>query len=436
MAIPSPGAALLAAATPLVLFHVDYQPGFTLGTGAADLDVLSSDLVLLVLGVAVAARLARSGWRPLRPGLPIWLFAGAFLGWIAISTLLPVASDREYAFSQHAVTAAKFAEYAILALAVPVLARRRGEVELLLGAIAGWAALATAIALAQFAGLDVLDAWPAGYRQPSFLGHHDFAALSGCALAIGLAALVFQKHKRLGASACVSGALGLVLSGSLAGLLGVLAALAAAGLVVLARRSSLRPLAAAGAGIAVAGLLLVALRGNDLDDFLRFAGIKEAGAQVQEEGVETYSHRTLLAYLGVRVWHDHPVLGAGWQASGEYSLVSEYLPDARKRFPDVPAEAFPEPGRRYGVQNAWVQALADLGAIGFLLFAGLLATGVWLGLRAAIGTGAWTGLAAAGILLVTAAVWTAQGLVAALALDSLTWLGLGIAAAATGASRD
>jgi hypothetical protein len=114
--------------------------------------------------------------------------------------------------------------------------------------------------------------------------------------------------------------------------------------------------------------------------------------------------------------------------------VSPYLSDARKRFPDVPAEAFPAPGRRYGVQNAWVQSLADLGAIGFLLFAGLLGAGVWLALRGAIGAGAWTSLAAAGILLVAAAVWTAQGLVAALALDSLTWLGLGLAA--VGVSRE
>lgn len=434
LAIPSPGAALLAAATPLVLFHVDYQPGFTIGTGAADVDVVLSDFVLLVLGIAVAARLARAGPHPLLHGRPVWLLAGAFLGWIAISTLQPLASSREYAFSQHAVTAAKFAEYAVLALAVPVLARRREELELVLGVIAGWAALATAVGLIQFAGLDVFGAWPAGYRQPSFLGHHDFAALSGSALAIGTAALVFRKHKLLAAAACAAGALGLVLSGALAGLLGVLAMVVAAAIVVLRRRESLRPLATIGAGIAVAAIALVTFRGNDLDDFLRFAGLRGTAERTQAAGVETYSHRTLLAYLGLRIWSDHPVLGAGWQASGEYSLVSRYLPDARERFPSVPAEAFPAPARRYGVQNAWVQALADLGAVGFLLFAGLLTAGVALGLRAAIDAGAWTGLAAAGILLVTAAVWTAQGLVAALALDSLTWLGLGFAAAKV--SRD
>jgi O-antigen ligase len=86
------------------------------------------------------------------------------------------------------------------------------------------------------------------------------------------------------------------------------------------------------------------------------------------------------------------------------------------------------PGRRYGVQNAWVQALADLGAIGFLLVAALFALPLWRAGRRALAHPGWTALAAAGMLLVVAAVWTAQGLVAALALDTLTWLGIGLAA--------
>ena len=108
------------------------------------------------------------------------------------------------------------------------------------------------------------------------------------------------------------------------------------------RHVGLRPLAAAGAAVAVAALLLVALRGNDLDDFLRFTGVLAENQEQETRGVETYSHRTLLAYLGLRIWADHPIAGAGWQASGEFDLVDRYLPDARERFPDVPAEAFPD----------------------------------------------------------------------------------------------
>src|SRR5688500_1868694 len=102
---------------PLVLFHVDYQPGFTLGSGTADVDVLLSDVVLLVVAAAVAVSVARSGAGSLRRSLPLWLLAAAFLAWVAIGVVHPLASDREYAFAKHAITAAKFGEYAVLALA-------------------------------------------------------------------------------------------------------------------------------------------------------------------------------------------------------------------------------------------------------------------------------------------------------------------------------
>lgn len=428
MATPSPGASLLAVVTPLVLFHVDYQPGFSVGAGSADVDVYLSDLLLAVLAVAVALRLRRDGAAVLRHGRAIWTLAAGLLLWIGIDTLLPLLSDRDYSFSAHAVSAAKFAEYAVLALAVPVLARRRGEVELLLAVLAGWAALAALVGVLQFVGVDIFSAWDAGRRQPSFLGHHDFAALAGSSYAIGLAALVFRKHKAGGIAACAAGGVGLVVSGSIAGVLGVVGVLAAVAVVVLRRRSAARTLAAASAAVAVVALLVVALRGNDLDDFLRFTGVLDE--RQEEHGIETYSHRTLLAYLGARIWLDHPIVGAGWHASGEYDVVSPYLADAHERFPDVQEQAFPAPDRPYGVQNAFIQALADLGVIGLLLFAGLLAAGVWLAERTALRENAWTALSAAGILLVTAGIWTAQGLLAALGVGSLMWLGLGLAASA------
>jgi O-antigen ligase len=434
LATPSPGAALLAVVTPLLLFHVDYQPGFSLGAGATDVDVHLSDLLLALVAGAVAVRVARSGGRPLRAALPLWIVSGAFLAWIAASTLHPLLSDRHYDFGQHLITAAKFAEYAILAPAVVLLARRRDERELLLVVIAGWGALAAVVGLLQFVGVDIFDGWAAGRRQPSFLGHHDFAALAGCAFAIGLAALVLRRHRAAAAGALVAGAAGLVLSGSIAGLLGVVATFAVIGIAALRSGSARRPLAAAGAGVLVAALLLVALRGNDLDDFLRFTGVLSEQPQ-KAQGVETYSHRTLLAYLGLRIWEDHPVAGAGWQASGEYDVVAPYVPDAHRRFPDIPAEAFPVPGRRYGVQNAWVQSLADLGVLGFLLFGALLALPFWRAVRSARADVSWIALAVMGMLRVVAADWTAQGLVAALALDTLTWLGVGFAAALSADDR-
>lgn len=430
MATPSPGAALLALAVPLTLFHTGHQPGISFG--AAAVDVYLSDVALLALAGAVAASLLRHGPPPIGRARLLWLAGAAFLAWIAIGTLLPTLRDQPYDATTHLVTAAKYAEYAVLAVAVPVLARSREERELVLVVLVGWAAAAALVGTAQFLGADVFDAWAAGRRQPSFLGHHDFAGLAATAYAIGLGCLALGRRRRLALLGCVAGGIGLVVSGSVAGLLGLGLALAAALLVARGRKGAGLPragraLGAATAGVAVVALLVVAFRGNDLNDFLRFTGLLDE--RQEERAVETYSHRTLLAYLGLRIWRDHPVAGAGWQASREYELLRPYLPDARARFPDVPDEAFPRPGFTFGVQNAWVQALSDLGVIGFALFGLLLGGGAWLGVAAALRSGALPALAGAGTVLVAAALWTAQGLVPGLGMDSLTWLGLGLVAA-------
>ena len=53
-----------------------------------------------------------------------------------------------------------------------------------------WSLVASSVALVQFFGVDVFDAWPPGWRQPSFLGHSDLAALSGINLELYEAAKV------------------------------------------------------------------------------------------------------------------------------------------------------------------------------------------------------------------------------------------------------
>ena len=61
--------------------------------------------------------------------------------------------------------------------------------------IVAWSIAATGFALLQFFGVDIADAWAAGRRQPSFLGHSDFAALSAFALGIGLAGLLLAQRR-------------------------------------------------------------------------------------------------------------------------------------------------------------------------------------------------------------------------------------------------
>ena len=187
----------------------------------------------------------------------------------------------------------------------------------------------------------------------------------------------------------------------------------------------------------IAGGILI-MRGGDVDQFIRFLGIRRESVSA-EENVQTYVQRTMLAYIGWRIFLDHPVAGAGWQASvKEEQVYGDYLDDAKREFPDTPPLAFPSPEHPYGIQNAYIQALADLGLIGFVLLLATFASGLFLAGRAALrGPPASmpAGAIAAAWLLLAMGTWTAVGLVAGVPLDALTWIALGLAAtAASGAA--
>ena len=81
--------------------------------------------------------------------------------------------------------------------------------------------------------------------------------------------------------------------------------------------------------MALAGSLV--LRGGDIADFIGFLGSQDT----RSTQVETYSQRTVLIYIGVRIFRDHPLTGVGWQGSELPSSFEPYLGDARRRFPDV-----------------------------------------------------------------------------------------------------
>jgi hypothetical protein len=201
--------------------------------------------------------------------------------------------------------------------------------------------------------------------------------------------------------------------------------LATAALVLLARRRG----AATGRQLAVVAAVVVAvtagttlMRASTIERFAEFLGLRD---RVTDTRVESYAHRTLLAYIGARIWLDHPVAGVGWQGSSEEWAYRPYLADARDRFPDEPDEAFPSPEHPWGVQSLYVQVPADLGLVGVAALVGLFATAVAAAVRGAraspvpvVGI-AW--------LLVAAGVWAGIGLVPGLPLDALTWLALALA---------
>jgi O-Antigen ligase len=432
------GAIVLAAAIPFLFVHERYQPEASLDVGSTTLDIRLSDLAALAVIVAAAIAAARLGTARLRPSLALWLFGAALLVWLGFETLRPVSLDDD-AFSDHLVSALKLGEYALLALAVPLLVRTRDDLALVLGALVLWAAVATAVALAQFFGVDVFGAWNAGWRQPSFLGHHDLAALSAVATSVGAAGILAGRSRLpvagLFPTALAAGILGLVLAGSIAAAGGL--ALGALAIAVAARRRfapSPRRFLALLAVVAAVGGGVAAVRGDALEDFLRFLGVRGDEPPV---GVETYSQRTVLAYIGLRIFADNPVAGVGWQRSSTPEVFEPYVDDARRRFPDVVDLAFPTREHPWGVQNLYVQMLADAGVVGLLLLLGLGVCGSVLAWRAAArAPDAWAtgaGLAALCALLAIAGEWSSLGIVSGIPLQATTSILLGLAAAGAAA---
>lgn len=438
----SPGAVVLAAALPFLFLHADFQPGLTVHVGSTGITAELSDLAVLVVGLAALLAARARGFGPLRAGLPIWLAGAAFLAMVFAATLYPRLGDDRYRWAAHTVTAAKYAEYALLALALPLLIRRREDLRLLLGGLVAWSSAATAIGVLQFTGVSIFQDWGAGRRQPSFLGPHDFAALSGAGLAVGLAALAlgsaWEGGTALAVVAVLAGGIGVVVSGSTAAAIGTVAAAVVAVLVGHRRaRISLRRVGAALAIAAIVAAGVVVLRSGDFDQFLRFAGLRPE-QQKTRANVQTYAQRTVLVYLGARIFLDNPIAGVGWQGSAEEQNFGPYLADAHRKFPDTAGLGFPSAEHPYGVQNVYVQTVADMGAVGFALLVALVGAGLVLGVRAALRAPpplALAGLVASLWLLVTMGIWTAVGLVAGIPTDALEWLALGLAATAAWQAR-
>jgi O-antigen ligase len=420
------GAVVLAVAIPLVFLHVEYQPSLEFELGSTTVSATLADLAIVAVIVAATYYSIHDGFAPLRRGAVAYVAIALLLGWIWLSITFPLLRDHSYEWQDRVVTAAKFGEYALLAVCVPLLLRNVRDVRIVLGSLIAWSAVATSFGLLQFVGLvDEFEGKRPGQREPSFLGIHDFAALSGAALAIAMLELALNPRlmgSRWARVAGAAGGVGIVLSGAIAAVLG--AALAAIFLGVLAwRRGRLTiRLAALLCTIIVAiGAGTLLMRGSAIADLADFLGLRDEDTPT---AVETYAQRTLLAYIGLKIFLDQPVTGVGWQGSFDEWAFGPHLAEARSRFPSEPEEAFPSAERPLGVQNVYIQTLADLGIIGLLFLVGMLVAAMWtsrsLPRDAAVPLLGWA------LLLVAAGVWNGLGLVAGIPLDALTWLALGL----------
>lgn len=431
------GAVVLTLAIVPLFLHVHYQPDVALDVASTSVGIELSDVAVLVVVLAAALALLTGRADLPRAGWPIWAASAFFLALVAAGTLLPLTREAAYAWQDHAVTAFKFGEYALLAVAVPVLIRTAADLRLLLSGFVTWGAVATAVGVLQFLGLvDEFEGRRPGQREPSWLGIHDFAALSAAVLAVTLVAITLgaerRTARRLAAIAGVAGILGVVLSGALAGVIAVaLGALACALAGLLRRALTGRQALALAAIVATVAAGVLAMRSADLDELLDILGVATAE---QTGNVESYAHREVLLYVGLRIFQDHPVLGAGWQASFEEDVYGRYLDDARARYPGEPELVFPSPEHPWGVQNAFVQTLADLGVVGLGALLAVIAAGLWVAGRSVLRRPppvSAPALLSVCWLLVVLGVWTGVGLIAGLPVTALFWLALGLAIVST-----
>jgi hypothetical protein len=435
------GAVVLAVSIPFLFMHERFQPEASIGIGSTTAEIRLADVALLAVVLAAAWAAARDGVARLRPSLALWLWGAALLAWLAFEALRPASLDDDR-FADHFVSFVKLCEYSLLALCVPLLVRRREDLALLLGGLVLWSAVATGVALLQFFGLDIFAVSTSGWRYASFLGRHDLAALSAFGASLTAAAIVARRSQTpvpmLIPVAGAGGIAGLVLAGSVTAAGGFAVGAAALALAAYARfRPSGRRLLALAAIVAAVGVGVAAVRSEALDDFVRFLGLR---GDEQAQGVETYSQRTVLAYIGIRIFADNPVVGVGWQRSARPDVFEPYVDDARRRFPDVVDLAFPAPGREWGVQNLYVQMLADAGVIGLALLLGVGAAALVLAWRTVGHAGEpWavgSGLVALCALLTLAAEWASLGIVSGIPLQAATSLALGLAAAGAAKVED
>src|SRR3954468_19745906 len=274
----APRALLVAAAIPLLFLHVSYQPGIAVGSVNAYL----SDFAVLALVLAALWEGMRTRFAPLRPGIAVWLAIACFLVWMCIEVVLGHRHAATYDTHAHAITAAKFAEYALLAPAVALLLRTERDLLAAAWSLVIWSSLATLVGIAQFFGANIFLAGTVGRRQASFLASADFAALSVGALLVGI---VIAQPRALRRLALATGVLGMIVAGALASVLGLATALVV--LAVVWRRSPRGRAAAAAAGLVVAAGA-IAIRGSDLDAFARFLGASPGKEHAQATKVQTY----------------------------------------------------------------------------------------------------------------------------------------------------
>jgi hypothetical protein len=388
------------------------QPSAEVSAFGTEVSIVPADVAVAALAALSVARLLGSGALP-RPAWALTASGAAFAAWLLLSSAANGADA--------VVGAAKVLEYGVIALGAVLFVRRRGQVWALVGLLVALTVIAVVVA-----GVDFVETGLR--RQGSYLGPHDFAALSTMSLVVGIVAFYVRAPRRLALVAVIAGGLGVVLGAALAGLLGLFLGVAAiVRLAAVRAELTRRALALTMAVLVLVTAGVLALR---LGDF----GV---GDQPEDEGVTggSWRQRLIYVYVGGRIFLDNPVVGTGWHGELPPEEFAEYVPDARRAFPDEPVHYFPSPPGTFLPQQTYDQVLYELGLVGAALF--LLLGALTVRTVARVGS-AWPDGHPDGALAYLPAAWVGS-LAGALAgaalfggnpLTAMFWLTLGVAALA------
>jgi hypothetical protein len=405
-----PRMALLLVTIAVCLIRARDQPSVDVGVGGTTASIVPGDVLLVALAVVALLELVRRGV-PRAARLAV-VAAGAFCALILVSA---AAND-----ATALVSGAKLVELAALALGAAVLLRTRTEVEAVVDVLLLFTVAADVVGFVKF-----LES--AGGRQPSFLGEHDFAALATLPLLYGLALLYEGGRPARAWLAIAAGGVGCILGAALASLLGFYLGVAAlVALALLARRLTLSQLAATAGVVAVVTTGTLVIRAGDLGFLQSWFG---KPAERPGQYASSWSQRLIYAYVGGRIFVDHPLLGTGWYGNLPPHEFSRYLPDARRRFPDQPLRYFPSPTKPFIPQQTYDEVLYELGAVGGALLLALLVALGRSALTAARRVRTLAGTLPAAWLAAAIGAIAGEGLFGGTALAATFWLVAGVVVA-------
>jgi hypothetical protein len=190
-----------------------------------------------------------------------------------------------------------------------------------------------------------------------------------------------------------------------------------------------RPLIGAVAVCAAVTAAALPLRSGDLG-FVQELTTEETAPG---ETAGAWSQRLIYAYVGGRVFLDHPVVGTGWHGELPPDEWARYLDDARRRFPDQPPNYFPRPTDDLIPQQTYDQVLYELGLVGAVLFLVLAALTVRTAARIGLawprdGADEAAAYVPAGWVAALAGALAGAALFGGIPLTAMFWLTLGVVA--------